>query len=243
MADTTAGAAIYYTTNGTTPTTAATLYSASSPPTVSATTTIKAIAVASGYTNSAVASATYTISTPSTPVSVNLTSSDDLYGLVTLGTAVPGGLGIDGQGNSYAANLIGTSLTWSGSTFSFGASGTENALTNAKITLPAGSYATLNLLGTAVNGDQTSQSFVVTYTDGTTSTFTQSLSDWFTPQGYAGESTVLTMAYRVAASGAESPGPLYLYGYSFAINSAKTVASLTLPNNNNVVILAVDLHP
>jgi hypothetical protein len=36
---------------------------------------------------------------------------------------------------------------------------------------------------------------------------------------------------------------LYLYGYSFALNSAKTVASLTLPNNDDVVILAVDLHP
>jgi hypothetical protein len=101
----------------------------------------------------------------------------------------------------------------------------------------------LNLLGTGVDGNQANQTFVVTYTDGTTSTFTQSLSDWYTPQGYTGESTVLTMAYRVAASGAESPGPLYLYGYSFALNSAKTVASLTLPNNDDVVILAVDLHP
>jgi hypothetical protein len=243
IADTTPGATIYYTTNGTTPTTASTVYSASSPPTVSATTTIEAIAAASGYTNSAVASAIYTISTGTTPVSVSLASSADLYGLVTAGTAVPGGLGIDRQGNAYAANLIGTSLTWSGSTFSFGASGTENALTNATIKLPAGKYSTLNLLGTGVLGNQTNQSFVVTYTDGTTSTFTQSLSDWRTPQGYTGESTVLTMAYRVSASGAESPGPYNLYGYAFALNSAKTVASLTLPSNNNVVILAIDLTP
>ena len=56
----TGGYSIYYTTNGSTPTTGSTPYSA--PISVSATTTIKAIATASGYTQSAVASATYTIS-------------------------------------------------------------------------------------------------------------------------------------------------------------------------------------
>jgi len=34
-----------------------------------------------------------------------------------------------------------------------------------------------------------------------------------------------------------------LYGYSFAVNSAKTVKSITLPNKSDVVVLAVDLTP
>jgi hypothetical protein len=34
---------------------------------------------------------------------------------------------------------------------------------------------------------------------------------------------------------------VYVYGYSFAINSAKTLKSLTLPANRNVMILAVDV--
>ena len=38
----------------------------------------------------------------------------------------------------------------------------------------------MNLLATAVNGNQANQTFIVTYTDGTTSSFTQSVSDWFT---------------------------------------------------------------
>jgi Chitobiase/beta-hexosaminidase C-terminal domain len=64
ISDPTSGATIYYTTNGTTPTTSSTKYAASI--TVSATETLKAIAVKSGDTNSAVASATYTIAPQST---------------------------------------------------------------------------------------------------------------------------------------------------------------------------------
>jgi hypothetical protein len=59
ISDATAGATIYYTTNGTTPTTSSTKYS--SPITVSTTETLEAIAVATGYTNSPVASASYVI--------------------------------------------------------------------------------------------------------------------------------------------------------------------------------------
>jgi hypothetical protein len=59
ISDTTSGAAIYYTTNGTTPTTSSSVYS--SPITVSATETLEAIATATGYSQSAVGSAAYTI--------------------------------------------------------------------------------------------------------------------------------------------------------------------------------------
>jgi glucosylceramidase len=62
LTDSTAGASIYYTTNGSTPTASSTLYSGSIA--ISATTTIEAIAVASGYSNSAVANGTYTITAP-----------------------------------------------------------------------------------------------------------------------------------------------------------------------------------
>ena len=62
------GTTIYYTIDGSTPTTHSKVFSnptrgvrSSGPITVSATETIKAIAVAKGYTNSAVASVTYTI--------------------------------------------------------------------------------------------------------------------------------------------------------------------------------------
>ncbi|MGB9337091.1 MAG: chitobiase/beta-hexosaminidase C-terminal domain-containing protein, partial [Candidatus Acidiferrales bacterium] len=62
LLDTTSGATIYYTTNGSTPTTSSTKYTGAISVTV--TTTIKAIAAATGFLNSAVASGTYTIETP-----------------------------------------------------------------------------------------------------------------------------------------------------------------------------------
>jgi N-acetylneuraminic acid mutarotase len=64
ISDTTAGATIYYTTNGSTPTVSSTVYSGAI--TVPASETIEAIAVASGFANSSVASATYTIILPIT---------------------------------------------------------------------------------------------------------------------------------------------------------------------------------
>jgi hypothetical protein len=67
ITDSTSGASIYYTTDGSGPTTASTKYSAAIP--VSKTETIKAIAAAAGYTNSAIASATYTI-TPQSAIPV-----------------------------------------------------------------------------------------------------------------------------------------------------------------------------
>ena len=63
ITDATSGAAIYYTTNGATPTTSSSAYAGAI--TVSSTETLKAIAVASSFSTSGVASATYTInSTP-----------------------------------------------------------------------------------------------------------------------------------------------------------------------------------
>jgi len=65
LSDITPSAIIYYTTNGTAPTTSSTPYTAGKPIHVSATTTIEAIAAASGYGNSAVTTGIYTIATAS----------------------------------------------------------------------------------------------------------------------------------------------------------------------------------
>ena len=89
IADSQAGAAIYYTTNGTKPTTSSTLYSG--PITVSTTETLEAIAVASGYLNSAVASAAYAIDPvlPAPTFSVTSGTYNSMQ-TITISDATPG---------------------------------------------------------------------------------------------------------------------------------------------------------
>ena len=243
LTDSTPGAVIYYTTNGATPTTSSAKYSAGTPLQVSSTTTIKAIAVAAGFGTSAVTSGTYTINLPGgTPMSVSLSAVDTIVGIANTGSAPANG-GLDLAGYAYASGLLGTSLSWNGATFSFGAAGTADAVSNKTVALPAVNASTLNLLAAAINGNQPGQIFVVTYTDGSTSSFTQSVSDWYTPANYPGESQALKMPYRIGPAGAIDNSTVYVYGYSFALNSAKTLKSITLPNTRHVVVLAIDVTP
>jgi hypothetical protein len=236
LSDTTPGASIYYTRDGTTPSAASARYAG--PISVSATTTLKAIALASGYSPSAIAAGTFTISAPA--VDVALGTAANVVGLANGGSPVPQG-GLDTRGNAYAVALLGTSITWNGVPFTLGSAGKSDAATRTVIALPAGAYSKLLVLATAVNGNQLAQQFIVTYTDGTTSSFTQSLSDWHTPQQYAGESIVSSMPYRITASGGIDSRGFDLYGYAFSLNATKGVKSLTLPNNRNVIVLAIAL--
>jgi hypothetical protein len=163
----------------------------------------------------------------------------DQDGLPFTGTGIDGGL--NGSPTAYSATLLGTSQIVGGSSFSFGPANQMDAVSGQTVALPAGQFTSLKLLATGVNGAQLQQTFKVTYTDGTSTTVIQSLSDWFTPQKPAGEMAGLTMPYRVNAAGQIDHRTFYLYEYSLPLNSAKVVASVTLPPTRNVVVLAATL--
>lgn len=171
------------------------------------------------------------------------------FGIDANGTASQNG-GMDGSnGFVYSSNLLGTSAVYTGTTFTFGPANGANVWSNTTITLPSGKYTTLKLLGTAVDVTSTgatAQVFTVNYVDGTTSTFTQSLSDWGSSKGFAGETVVVgLMAYRLNSAGSNTAsgtiGPWDLYGYTIPLTATKTVKSLTLPPNVNVKVLAYAL--
>jgi hypothetical protein len=99
----------------------------------------------------------------------------------------------------------------------------------------------LSLVGAAANSAQANQTFTVTYTDGTTTAAQLSLSNWTASSAFAGESIVSTTTQRDTSSGSQVAGTYNVYGYQIALDSAKTVSSITLPNNLNVVILGMAL--
>ncbi len=146
------------------------------------------------------------------------------------------------MGNALSANQLGSSQNWNGANFTIGAAGSNNVVqaSGQTIALPAGQFSKVELLATSVNGNQAGQVFVVHYSDGTSTTITQSLSDWFTPQNFAGESTAVTTVSRNMSGGGTDNRSFFVYGYVMNVDSSKTVTSITLPNNQHVDVLAID---
>jgi len=175
---------------------------------------------------------------------VDLSLQFNLNGIYTDGSTYTTG-GLDGAGYSYSANLLSPARVLSNTLFTFGPANQLDAIgcTGQSVALPQGQYSALMLMGTAIQGNQTSQTFTVHYTDGTSTPFVQNLSDWFTPQRYPGEAEAVAMAYRNSSNGTEDNRTFNLYNYRFALDAAKTVQSINLPNNSKVVVLAATLLP
>jgi hypothetical protein len=175
---------------------------------------------------------------------VNLSSEFNLNGIYEDGSTYTTG-GMDGDGYSYSANLLGPSRVLNGVLFGIGPANKLDVVASQgqTITLPSGKFASLNLLATGIEGNQASETLVVTYTDGTTSKFTQSFSDWFTPQQFTGESEGVAFAYRNFDNGTKDNRTFNLYAYRFALKPNKVVQSLTLPNDADVVVLSATVVP
>ena len=167
-----------------------------------------------------------------------------VVGIATDGTAFSGG-GFDGNGYAYSWEALGSSptLAWNGVNFQLGGPTQPDCIPGLgqTIAVPQGAYTQLNLAGAAVNGSQQNQKITLTFTDGSTDTWTQSFSDWGSPQTYGHEAIISTQNYRDTASGGSQQFTNYVYGYSYTIPSGKTLASITLPNNNNVRFLDLQM--
>jgi hypothetical protein len=240
ITDAAPNASIYYTTDGSAPAFSSTLYTG--PIQVTRSQTIRAVAIASGSSQSYIASASYTIQ-PAGQAQVSLTAAFNTIGLFSDGVNVTSA-GLDGAGNAYSANQMGSSLTLWGVKFVLGSPGQNDMVTGTQasvIPLPAGPYNKLQLLGTAIHHDQTGVVFTVTYTDGSVTLFTQNMSPWTAPKNHSGESIAYSGTYADTTSGGGVNENVYLYRYSFTLNSGKTLKSVTLPANPEVAIAAISV--
>lgn len=119
----TTGATIYYTTDGSTPTTSSTEYSSAI--SVSTTTTIKAIATKSGMTNSAVASATYTITSGG---GGGCSGSSATYTVTSTSAVSQTGTAPTGAGSSYTQTYATAKQATGGNSFTLTLTGYEGKI-------------------------------------------------------------------------------------------------------------------
>ena len=148
ISDTTPGALIYYTTNGTTPTPPSNPYTGAI--TVGSSETLKAIAVAAGYAQSAVATATYSI-TAGSPVLTLSTNNLNFGSVITQGNPLPAGTPTTAQTLPLTATNTGTAnLTISAVTINGANAGdfATSADTCSGTTVAPGGACTVNVVFT-----------------------------------------------------------------------------------------------
>jgi serine/threonine protein kinase len=179
-------------------------------------------------------------SLPRNPV-VDLSRAYNVKGFYTEGTEFDSDSSIDHVGAAFPAEILGATKVWDGVTFSFGPANAPNVVTSRTIELPPGKFDSLKMLALAVNGSQRPQTFTVSYADGTSTYFSQSISDWYTPEKFNGESDAIITPYRLGDSGDRDNRTFHLYGYSFLLDDKKTVQSFALPSNRQVLVFALTL--
>jgi hypothetical protein len=174
---------------------------------------------------------------------VDLSQAFNVTGIYNDGSAFAPSAGLDHGGYAFSEQLLGREQIGAGVVFKLGPPNVPDAVTGKTVALPAGKFTSLKILAVAVDRDQELQTFSVNYADGSSSSFAQSLSDWSAPGGFKGESVAAEMPYRLTADKSSDANPFYAHAYSFDLDKDKAVRSVTLPSNQDVLVLAITLVP
>ena len=169
---------------------------------------------------------------------VNLNSYYNQEGIAS--QSFSGG-GLDGNGD---ALVVAANIDWQGNLIPLGPQNSNNVVSSSgqTITLPAGSYSSLTILAEAVNGDQLNEPFTVTYTNGYSQTFYQSLTNWLSYPNYPYEQRAAEMSYYRTSNGTLIAGPVYMSAFELPLISTLQVKSITLPKDSNVKVLGMSLY-
>jgi alpha-mannosidase len=176
-------------------------------------------------------------------VAVDLSPAYNATAIHSDGSAFAPAASADGEGWAYSKETLGSPQLWDGVAFNLGPANAPDVVEGGTVALPEGKFGSVELLATGVEGGQESQVFTITYADGTSSSVTQSLSDWNESSGYKGETEAVDVPYRLTESGSKDKHTFHVYGYSFKLDSSKSVRSITLPGNEHVLVFAITLVP
>ena len=176
-------------------------------------------------------------------VPVDLSSAYNVTGIYRDGSKFAPTAGLDNEGNALSEQALGQEQVGDGVVFRLGPANAPDAVTDRTVTLPAGKFESLKILAVAVEGNQESQAFTVNYADGTSTSFSRSLSDWAERGSLKGEFVAAEMPYRLAADGSSEGNAFYAHAYSFTLDGSKVVKNICLPSNPNVLTLAATLVP
>jgi beta-glucosidase len=169
----------------------------------------------------------------------SLPAAYDNIGITDNSNPAPGNF--DGTGESYSAQALaaGTPLaltaggqaTVGGTTFTWpsAASGTaDNVIADGQTIDLTGSGNELGFLGAGAFGEADGTG-TITYTDGTTQQFSIAMADWYNNAAVSGDQVATTTTSWNFSSSTQVTHPVSIYYASVALESGKTVASVTLP--------------
>ena len=167
--------------------------------------------------------------------------------------ADPAAGNLDGSGYSFSAQALasvgvtpGGTVTSGSTTFTWPdvpAGQPDTVTTAGQIIAMGGSGTSLSLLAAGTNGTQ-SGPLTVTYTDGSTSTSTVTVADWYSNLAVPGCTLVVTAPYwnRPAGSTFPSDHKVGLYAASIPLTAGKQVAYVTLPSNGRLHIFVATVN-
>jgi hypothetical protein len=154
----------------------------------------------------------------------------------------------DGAGFSFDSDALpaaglapGATVTAQGVSFTWPsyAPGTfDNVRAGGQTIAVSGSGTSLGFLGTGANATQ-SGTVTINYTDGTSSTGTLSLADWFANAAAPGGTIVATVPWNLAAGSTLGAHQVSVYSATAPLTAGKTVASVTLPENFQMHVFAM----
>ncbi len=159
---------------------------------------------------------------------------------------------LDGHGYSYSAQTLaatglmpGAVVSHNGVLFTWPdvpAGQQDNVATAGQTVTQSGSGSILALLGTGVFGTQ-SGTATITYTDGTTQSFTLSFADWYANTPTAGTEIAVTATnWNVPSGDTIGNHAVSVYYSAVGLQAGKTVQSVTLPNNSNLHVFAMTVQ-